>query len=39
MGVKYGDFERARDVDIIDVLGMCGMYPDRYGRYTCIFPQ
>ena len=20
MGVKYGDFERARDVDIIDVL-------------------
>ncbi len=37
MGVKYGDFERARDVDIIDVLGMCGMYPDRYGRYTCIF--
>lgn len=35
--VKYENYEKARNVDIIDVLRMCGMYPDRYGRYICPF--
>lgn len=37
MEVRYEHFERARNVDIVDVLRMCGMYPDRYGRYICPF--
>lgn len=37
MEIKHEHYERARNVDIVDVLRMCGMYPDRYGRYKCTF--
>ncbi len=37
MEVRYEHFERARNVDIVDVLRMCNMYPDRYGKYICPF--
>ena len=37
MEIKYEHYERARSVDIIDVLRMCNIYPDRYGRYVCPF--
>ena len=35
--VKYTDYEKARNIDIFNVLRICNMYPDRYGRYICPF--
>lgn len=35
--IKYENYEKARNVNIVDVLRICNMYPDKYGRYLCPF--
>ena len=34
---QYLDYKKANDVDVEYILELCGMKPDKYGRYNCPF--